>query len=392
MLGSAGLLVGALFGVAAQRSRFCLRAACIEVAEGQPGPRLAIWLVAFTAALAAVQGMLAAGVIRLDQARALASVGSLSGAILGGLMFGTGMILARGCASRLLVLASSGNLRALITGLVVTLVAQASFRGVLSPLRQDLAALWTIPGGQARDLGAILGIPHEAVAFGSAVALLAALAFARLRSVPAVAIAAGVGVGLAVALGWLATFAISQASFDLVPVASVTFTGPATDTLMALVAAPRVPVTFGIGACPRRRPRGRRGGADLGRLAARALRRRHPDGTLPCGCGADGVRRDACGGLCGGGRAVRRLGPVAHGMAGGAVDVGGRDGNPPRPAWGRPSETGLGAIPIPSVRRRGLHSSWPVPRTCRDARRAIDRRNRHRPDRRPRRDARQCVP
>ena len=39
-------------------------------------------------------------------------------------------------------------------------------------------------------------------------------------------------VGLAVALGWGATYAVSQVSFEIIPVASITFTGPATDTLM----------------------------------------------------------------------------------------------------------------------------------------------------------------
>lgn len=45
-------------------------------------------------------------------------------------MFGAGMILARGCASPLLVLSATGNLRAILTGLVLTLVAQASVRDV----------------------------------------------------------------------------------------------------------------------------------------------------------------------------------------------------------------------------------------------------------------------
>jgi hypothetical protein len=61
---------------------------------------------------------------------------------------------------------------------------------------------------------------------------------------------AGVGVGLAVTLGWVLTYAISQASFEIVPVSTVTFTGPATDTLMALVTERSVPLSFGIGLVP----------------------------------------------------------------------------------------------------------------------------------------------
>ncbi len=50
VLMAVGGLVGAVFGAAAQHSRFCLRAATVEVAEGQLGPRLSIWLIAFSAA------------------------------------------------------------------------------------------------------------------------------------------------------------------------------------------------------------------------------------------------------------------------------------------------------------------------------------------------------
>ena len=88
------------------------------------------------------------------------------------------MILARGCASRLLVLSATGNLAALVTGLVLTLVAQASLRGGLAPLREGLAALWTVPGGMARDLSALLGLGHGHVAMVSLVALSGALVLA----------------------------------------------------------------------------------------------------------------------------------------------------------------------------------------------------------------------
>ncbi|MDJ0930482.1 YeeE/YedE thiosulfate transporter family protein [Breoghania sp.] len=53
------------------------------------------------------------------------------------------MVLARGCASRLLVLSATGNLRALLSGLVFAVVAQASLRGILRPTREWLAAGFT---------------------------------------------------------------------------------------------------------------------------------------------------------------------------------------------------------------------------------------------------------
>ena len=247
---AAGALVGVVFGAAAQHSRFCLRAATVEVADGQLGPRLAIWLLAFLAAVLSVQGAIVAGWLDVSEARQLASTGSLSGALIGGGLFGAGMVLARGCASRLLVLSATGNLRALLTGLVLTLVAQASLRGVLTPAREAIAALWTVPGGTGRDVLAITGLSSVGVLQGGALALMLALGFGVWRKVPPTRMLAALVVGGAVGLGWFLTYAISQNSFDVVPIASITFTGPATDTLMGLVNAPELPASFGVGLVP----------------------------------------------------------------------------------------------------------------------------------------------
>ena len=250
VLAVAGALVGVIFGAAAQHSRFCLRSASVEVARGHLGPRLSIWLVAFSAGVLSVQGAIALGVLDVSQARQLAATGSMSGAILGGLMFGAGMILARGCASRLLVLSATGNLRALVTGLVLTIVAQSALRGVLSPAREALARLWLVPGGAARDILAHLGVTPGVAAAGAALMLAAGLALALRRHVRPSHALAGMGVGLAVGLGWLATYRVAQTSFEIIQIASVTFTGPSTDTLMGLVNTTALPLGFGVGLVP----------------------------------------------------------------------------------------------------------------------------------------------
>lgn len=250
LLLASGAIVGVVFGAAAYQSRFCLRAACVEVADGFLGPKLAIWLTAFLAALASVQLAIMVGVLDASNARQIAATGSLSGAIMGGLMFGVGMILARGCASRLLVLSASGNLRAIVTGLVLTLTAQASLRGVLSPLRDELSTLWTIPGGPDRVLFDPQGPMFLAVVALSILALLAALWFGRQRGLPISELTSSAIVGLAVCGGWLLTYAIASTSFEVVAIQSVTFTGPSTDTLMALINESTIPLTFGLGLVP----------------------------------------------------------------------------------------------------------------------------------------------
>ena len=247
----AGLIVGLLFGGFAQRSQFCLRSGVLEVARGSFGPRFSVWIIVFSAAMVFTQLAIATGLLDVSEVRQLASRGSLSGAIIGGLMFGVGMILARGCASRLLVLSGTGNMRAIISGLVLTLVAQASLRGVLSPLREKLSVLWMVDGGQARDLAALLGFGNYGSLLIGAVLLSFGLWLARRNHVKACFGWAGaLGVGFAIALGWIFTYALAQQSFEPVAIKSVSFTGPSADTLMSLVNVRHVTLGFDIALVP----------------------------------------------------------------------------------------------------------------------------------------------
>lgn len=303
-----GLVVGVVFGAAAYRSRFCLRAATVEVAEGGFGRKLAIWLIAFCSALACVQGALWAGLLEVSEARQIAATGSVSGAIIGGLLFGAGMVLARGCASRLLVLSASGNLRAIVTGLVLTLTAQAALRGVLAPARETLAGLWTVPGGAARQ---VLTPDHPLfpVLLGTiAICLLAAFLLGARKGLSAVVMLSAACVGLAVYAGWQATYLIAQASFEIIAVQSVTFTGPSTDTLMALVNERDIPAGFGIGLVP-----GVVIGAGVTALAMGELRIQRFESDVP-------MERYLLGGMLMGFGAMLAGGcAVGAGMSGGAI-------------------------------------------------------------------------
>ncbi|MFN4056888.1 MAG: YeeE/YedE family protein [Roseinatronobacter sp.] len=277
-----GLLVGIVFGFAAQRSSFCLRAATVEFARGQFGPRLSIWLLTFSTAVVWVQGAQALGLFRTADARMMAVAGSWSGAIIGGLMFGAGMVLARGCSGRLLVLAATGNLRSVIAGLVFAIFAQMSLYGWLAPLRLWLAELWVTPRGQNLHILALAGIPEAAgLWLGAAMAVLALVLSLRNRLSARVLIFAS-GVGFAVALGWVATWNLAQASFEPVSVTSATFTGPSANTLMFFL-NPNPALRFDVGLVP-----GVVIGAFIGALVARELKWQGYDG-------ADAMRRSLIG-------------------------------------------------------------------------------------------------
>ncbi|MEN8894395.1 YeeE/YedE family protein [Planktotalea arctica] len=244
-----GLITGTVFGIAAQRSRFCLRAAVVEFARGTMGDKIAVWLLTFSTAVVWVQGAQMLGLIETADARMMAVPGSWSGAIIGGLMFGAGMVLARGCSGRLLVLAATGNLRSLVSGLIFAVVAQMSLSGMLSPMRDQIASLWITSGGRNMNLLSTLGLDQSmGLIFGLALAVLA-LVFARRNRIGATRLVFASGVGFAVALGWFLTFSLRQVAFDPVQIESATFTGPSAHTLMFFLDRNAV-LEFDIGLVP----------------------------------------------------------------------------------------------------------------------------------------------
>jgi hypothetical protein len=247
----AGAVIGLLFGFFAHRSRFCLRSAVIEFARGTREGKLTVWLFTFSTAVLLTQAFIVGGWLDVGNARQLASRGSLSGAAVGGAMFGAGMILARGCSSRLLVLAAQGNLRALLSGLVFAVTAQSALNGLLSPLRNQIAGWWTVEGGGARDVLALTGLGHPGGLLFGAVWLVAALVWARRQRVRFWGWFGAIGVGVMVAVAWLTTYRISRAAFDTVlPIQSLSFTGPAADTLMLVLSPPGQPGKFDLGLVP----------------------------------------------------------------------------------------------------------------------------------------------
>ena len=304
-----GLLTGVVFGVAAQRSSFCLRAATVEFARGQLGPKVAVWLLTFSTAMVWVQAARRAGLFDPGEARMMAVAGSWSGAVIGGLLFGVGMVLARGCSGRLLVLAATGNLRSVVSGLIIAVVAQMSLHGWLAPLRGWLAQLWVTPGGRNVDLLQTLALPDGAgLTIGAGIAILA-LAVARRAGVSAATLVFASGVGFAVAMGWVLTFTLSQVAFDPVSVTSATFSGPSADTLMFFL-TPDPKLDFDVGLVP-----GVFLGAFLAAAAARELKLQGFDGATAMRRSILGAALMGFGAMLAGGCAI------GAGVTGGSIFV-----------------------------------------------------------------------
>lgn len=250
VLATGGLAIGMLFGFFAQRSRFCLRAAVVEFWHGRLGEKLSVWLLAFSAAVVGVQLLILLGGLDVSTARQLSSRGSISGALAGGLLFGAGMIMTRGCASRLLVLSANGNLRALLAGLIFAVTAQAALSGALSPLRNTISSWWTVDGGAARDLLAITGLGHGGGLVFGLIWMAAALFFSVKSGWNLWKWVGGIGTGLTIAAGWWFTYLVSTSTFEVVQVQGLTFSGPSAEWLMRVLATPTPAVGFDFGLLP----------------------------------------------------------------------------------------------------------------------------------------------
>jgi uncharacterized protein len=254
-----GLLTGAAFGALAELTRFCFRRSLVGP-EGDRRAAMGVWMTALAAALLGTQAAVALGLVSFTGHRFHAPALPALAIVTGGLLFGAGMVLTRGCASRLTVLAGSGNLRAALVLLAFAVTAHATLRGALAPLRTTLASV-TIPLGETTSLAALPGGAALWTALLAAAALLiAARSGARPRD-----LALAVPLGLLVPLAWVTTGLVLQDDFDPIPMESLSFTAPWAEALFWTVAATSIAAGFGAGLV---------GGTLAGALAASLAGRR----------------------------------------------------------------------------------------------------------------------
>jgi uncharacterized membrane protein YedE/YeeE len=220
VLALGGFAIGIAFGAVVQATNFCVMGAVSDMMMLGDKQRLRAWLLAAAAAIVGAHALDALGIVSLDQSMYRSARLNWAGNLAGGLMFGFGMVLAGGCASRNLVRAGAGDLRAALTLIVLGLFAYMAVGGIFGPWRAALetATAVDLPGG-GKNLAAIVAYATDAnfadVSSGATgeagIALLVAGAllvycfrspeFRRSR----MHILSGLGVGLAVIAGWALT-------------------------------------------------------------------------------------------------------------------------------------------------------------------------------------------
>ena len=130
-----GLIVGALFGFVLQRGRFCMNSAFRDILL------LKEFKLAKAVVIAIVVAMIGFGIFAAAEVITL-SVKSFNwgGSIIGGAVFGVGMVLAAGCASGTTYRVGEGMMGSLVAGIGLTMGALATASGLFAELR--IAIQW----------------------------------------------------------------------------------------------------------------------------------------------------------------------------------------------------------------------------------------------------------
>ncbi len=248
----AGLMIGLIYGVVGLLSGFCMMSSLRGWWADGDRRLVRTFALAMGIAIVATQLLAANGVVDLGKSIYLQPTFSVPLMLLGGVLFGYGMVLANGCGSRALVLLGRGNLRSFVVVTVLAIAAEMTLKGLIAPLRialmqasQTTAMAASLP--VLLSAGGLHGAPARllpALALGS-VLIVFAFAHAPFRRAPGQMLA-GLVVGLLIAAGWFATGHLGADDFNPVPVASLTFVAPIADGLQYVMLSTGSTVNFGI--------------------------------------------------------------------------------------------------------------------------------------------------
>ncbi len=243
-VGWGGLIIGTVFGYIVYVTNFCTMGSVSDIISFGDYRRFRSWLLAGAVGMIGVAGFQAVGVADFAHSMYLTPNLNWLANIVGGVIFGFGMVFAGGCISRNLVRAGGGDLRSLVVLMITGLFGYMTIGGLLGPVRValfsgtvvDLAEKGIETQGSGAILSALSGLSlsnASTVALAGIVGVVVIYCFKdrSFRTSP-VHLVAGVGLGLCVVAGWLLT-GLAQDDFADVPVAliSLSYVRPTGDTL-----------------------------------------------------------------------------------------------------------------------------------------------------------------
>ena len=136
----AAFLLSLVFGAIAQRTHFCTMGAISDIVNMGDWTRMRMWGLAMGVAMIGFYAMAFLGLIDPSKTLYASSRFIWLSALVGGLLFGFGMVLASGCGSKTLVRIGGGNLKSVVVFVVMGVAAFATLKGVTAVWRVGTVA------------------------------------------------------------------------------------------------------------------------------------------------------------------------------------------------------------------------------------------------------------
>lgn len=248
-----GFALGLALGFVARRGRFCTLGAIEDAVYSNDSRRLRSWILAIGVAIVGVHALELWGGLDLTRSIYLGARLEWGALILGGFLFGIGMALNGTCGFGALRQLGGGDLRALVSFLVIGITAMMTMRGLTGIVRVSLTDPLTLqlPQSFSQRLPEMAGLRGAsasllAIAIGSAIALFA-FGHSGFRAKLRFAVT-GAAIGALVVLGWWATGIAGFDSFDTRRIESFTFVGPLGETLYYFMLSTALQPDFPVGA------------------------------------------------------------------------------------------------------------------------------------------------
>ena len=197
----------AVFGVSfalgflSQRTHFCTMGAIADVVNMEDWTRARQWLLAIGVAMIGFAALSDMGQIDASKSLYASNRFLWLSTLVGGLMFGYGMVIASGCANKALVRIGGGNLKSVVVFMAMGVSAFATMKGLTAVLRVNTVDTVALDMPAGASLTALAGGNWVAYLLGAAL-VLAVLRHKDFWSFEN--LLAGLGVGtLVVAVWWI---------------------------------------------------------------------------------------------------------------------------------------------------------------------------------------------
>jgi len=238
-----GLTIGVLFGINGQWSGFCLNRALKEGWDSGAKQKAQSFALALVVSIIGAQTLSALEIVDLSTSIYRGNGASWLFVILGGLMFGYGMMLANGCGARAVVLLGQGNLRSFVVLLCLGISAYMTLTGLLAPLRLTLAQATALP---AHGFFEFATVTRFVLIASLSIPLLLFVFWRGSIFKNKTDLLSGIVVGALITAGWWVTGWLGADEFEPAPSASLTFIAPIGETIQYTMIATGVRLGFGV--------------------------------------------------------------------------------------------------------------------------------------------------